>query len=113
MRYQEVYDLAQQGYSYQQIADKMGITLKTVYKYVYICKQKTGQKVVRHSRKTRRKKVGSRSGKQVWKPEGSSKKNRHILQRAERYPFWKTYAKGFYNGITGRCNRFDMEGNSK
>lgn len=28
MRYQEVYNLAKQGYSYQQIADKMGITLK-------------------------------------------------------------------------------------
>lgn len=57
MRYQEVYNLAKQGYSYQQIADKMGITLKTVYKYVYICKQKTGEKVVRHSRNVRRKKL--------------------------------------------------------
>lgn len=57
MRYQEVYNLAKQGYSYQQIADKMGITLKTVYKYVYICKQKTGKKVVRHSRNVRRKRL--------------------------------------------------------
>lgn len=57
MRYQEVYNLAKQGYSYQQISDKMGITLKTVYKYVHICKQKTGQKVVRHSRNVKRKKL--------------------------------------------------------
>lgn len=57
MRYQEVYDLAQRGYSYQQIAEKMGITLKTVYKYVHICKQKTGQKVVCHSRNVKRKRL--------------------------------------------------------
>lgn len=57
MRYQEVYNLAQQGYSYQQIADKMGITLKTVYKYNHRCKHEAGKKVPHRGKNVKYKKL--------------------------------------------------------
>lgn len=57
MRYQEVFNLAQQGYSYQQIADKMGITLKTVYKYNHRCKHESGKKVPHRGKNVKYKKL--------------------------------------------------------
>lgn len=57
MRYQEVYDLAKHGYTYQQIAEKMGKNIRTVYRYAHKYYEKTGVKVPCCGKKVKLKKL--------------------------------------------------------